>query len=574
MSWINLGWILLVIASIGWSIGNLLIIGLSPVIAKLNRVEARIHLWILAGLPWAVPLFGISTLFLVAFAKSRDWIHHHCDEHVAHLLAVIGLIFAGRGFLPEFNEGSLTVSAVTLPGTALDTSDDIGRRVENILLEQPEVVATARRTGRAELDPHAQQVFASEIEVTLDMTRNVNGERSKVELLAELRSNFASIPGTNVVIGQPISHRIDHMLSGTRANIAIKLFGADLAELRELGEEIETLVSGIRGAVDVAMEQQSEIPIVQVKFNRLALANYGLSMFEAAEILETAFTGKTVGRIAEGQANFDLIVKLPESAKASVESLKKTLITLPSGAIVPVIALADVEKRRGPNTISREDVQRKLVVMANVAERDLVSVVADIRDGIAKDIKLPPGYHVEYGGQFENAQSAGLRLLMLGIVVIVGIFFLLVTAFNSVHDAGLIMLNLPLAIIGGIVGVWLMGGTLTIAAVIGFITLFGIATRNGVILVDHIRQLVQEGKALRDAIELGAEERLIPILMTALATALALIPLALAAGEPGSEIQAPMAVVILWGLFTSTVLNMLVVPAVYYRFNPISKNSV
>ncbi|WP_028886220.1 efflux RND transporter permease subunit [Teredinibacter turnerae] len=488
----------------------------------------------------------------------------------ALIMAGVGFLFAGRGFLPEFNEGSLTVSAVTLPGTALETSDEIGRRVEKILLEQPEVVATARRTGRAELDPHAQQVFASEIEVTLDMipdiTRNESGERSKAELLAELRRNFSSIPGTNVVIGQPISHRIDHMLSGTRANIAIKLFGDDLAELRKIGKQIETLVAEIPGAVDVAMEQQSEIPLVQVKFNRAALANYGLSMLEAAEILETAFTGTTVGRITEGQANFDLVVKLPETAKASTETLKQTLITLPSGAIAPISALAEVQKRRGPNTITREDVQRKLVIMANVSERDLVSVVDDIRDAINQSIQLPSGYYVEYGGQFESAQSAGTRLLMLGILVVVGIFFLLVTAFNSARDAGLIMLNLPLAVIGGIIGVWLMGGTLTIAAVIGFITLFGIATRNGVILIDHIRQLIEEGKSVREAIEQGSEERLVPILMTALATALALIPLALAAGEPGSEIQAPMAVVILWGLFTSTVLNMLVVPAVYYRF--------
>jgi CzcA family heavy metal efflux pump len=480
----------------------------------------------------------------------------------ALLVALAGLAFAGRGFLPEFNEGSLTVSAVTLPGTALETSDDIGRRVEQILLAQPEVVATARRTGRAELDPHAQQVFASEIEVTLEI-----GERSKAELLAALRSDFATITGTNVVIGQPISHRIDHMLSGTRANIAIKIFGDDLVELRKLGKQVETLVAEIPGAVDVAMEQQSEIPFVQVKFDRPALANYGLSVVEAAELLETAFTGRAVGHIAEGQANFDLVVRLPEAAKQSVETLKETLVTLPGGAVVPIEALADVQKRRGANTITREDVQRKLVVMANVSERDLVSVVEDIRAAVAQSIELPTGYFIEYGGQFESAQSAGSRLLMLGVLVILGIFFLLVTAFNSVRDASLIMLNLPLAVIGGIAGVWAMGGTLTIAAVIGFITLFGIATRNGVILIDHIRQLSNEGLALRQAIITGAEERLIPILMTALATALALIPLALAAGEPGSEIQAPMAVVILWGLFSSTVLNMLVVPAVYLKFS-------
>ncbi|MDX1693809.1 MAG: efflux RND transporter permease subunit [Ketobacteraceae bacterium] len=510
-----------------------------------------------------------SRLITVLKRGYRPWLqaalNHSRSVMVLSLLgfavAIAGLLLAGRGFLPEFNEGSLTVGAVTLPGTALETSDEIGRRVEEILLEQPEVVATARRTGRAELDPHAQQVFASEIEVTLEM-----GERSKADLLAALRERFATIPGTNVVVGQPISHRIDHMLSGTRANIAIKLFGEDLHELRKLGQQIESLVQGVPGAVDVAMEQQSEIPFVQVRFDRAALANYGLKMVEAAEILETAFTGTVVGRITEGQASVDLVVRLPESAKANMGSLKQTLITLPNGHIVPIEAIARVEKRRGPNTISREDVQRKLVVMANVSERDLVSVVDDIRSVISANVQLPPGYYIEYGGQFESAQSAGSRLLILGALVIMGIFFLLVTAFNSARDAGLIMLNLPLAVIGGIAGVWLIGGTLTIAAVIGFITLFGIATRNGVILVDHIRHLVAEGYELREAIEKGAEERLVPILMTALATALALIPLALAAGEPGSEIQAPMAVVILGGLLSSTLLNMLVVPAVYFRF--------
>lgn len=478
------------------------------------------------------------------------------------VLALIALGFTGRGFLPEFNEGSLTLSVVTLPGTALETSDEIGARVEHILLEQPEVVATARRTGRAELDPHAQQVFASEIDVTLDM-----GERSKEAMLAALRQRFASIPGTNVIIGQPISHRIDHMLSGTRANIAIKIFGEDLFELRRLGKEVESLVSEVPGAVDVAMEQQSEIPFVSVKFDRPALANYGLSMVQAAELLETAFTGTVVSQIMEGQSTFDLVVRLPEQAKSSVETLKQTLVTLPSGAVTSLSALATIEKRRGPNTISREDVQRKLVVMANVADRALVSVVEDIQAVVRENVTLPAGYHIEYGGQFESAQSAGTRLLLLGAAVIVGIFFLLVTAFGSVRDASLIMLNLPLAVIGGIAGVWLTGGILTIAAVIGFITLFGIATRNGIILIDHIQRLIRdEGMAARAAIVRGAEERLIPILMTALGTALALVPLALAAGEPGSEIQAPMAVVILWGLFTSTALNMVVVPAMYLRF--------
>lgn len=475
------------------------------------------------------------------------------------LAALVALALAGRGFLPEFNEGSLTLSVVTLPGTALETSDQIGREVEAMLLAQPEVVATARRTGRAELDPHAQQVFASEIDVTLVMQ-----ERTKGELLADLRQTFARLPGTNVIIGQPISHRIDHMLSGTRANIAIKIFGEDLAELRRLGGQVESLVATIPGAVDVAMEEQSEIPFISVSFDRPALANYGLTMAEAAESLETAFTGTTVGRIVEGQASVDLVVRLPESAGDNIDTLRQTLLTLPSGALVPFSALADIRYNRGPNNIGRENVQRKLVVMANVAERDLISVVSDIRAAIDTAITLPTGYHIEYGGQFESAEAANTRLLLLGAAVVLGIFFLLMTAFNSARDAGLVMLNLPLALIGGVVGVWLSGGIVTIAAIIGFITLFGIATRNGVILIDHIGRLMrEEGLAIDAAIRRGAEERLIPILMTALATALALVPLVLAGGESGSEIQSPMAVVILWGLISSTALNMLVVPVIY-----------
>lgn len=476
--------------------------------------------------------------------------------------ALVGLLLAGRGFLPEFNEGSLTLSVVTLPGTSLETSDDIGKRVERILLEQPEVTATARRTGRAELDPHAQQVFASEIDVSLEMQ-----DRDKSALLAALRSRFAAIPGTNVIIGQPISHRIDHMLSGTRANIAIKIFGEDLFELRRLGQEIETLATDIPGAVDVAMEQQSEIPFIAVRFDRPALANYGMTMVDAAEALETAFTGTEVGRILEGQASFDLVVRFPESARRDIQTLKETMLTAPSGAHVPFDAIADIRRERGPNTISRENVQRKLVVMANVAERDLISVVEDIRSAIDATVDLPTGYHIEYGGQFESAEAAGTRLLLLGALVIVGIFLLLVAAFGSSRDATLVMLNLPLALIGGVAGVWLTDGIITIAAVIGFITLFGIATRNGVILIDHIGRLHRDGGLeLDEAIRRGAEERLVPILMTALATAFALIPLALASGEPGSEIQAPMAVVILCGLITSTALNMIVVPLMYRRF--------
>ena len=524
-----------------------------------------------------------------AIAESHDtrfiaWLKGHYRDWLAWVMArptlVLGgalllllvslgsLLFAGRAFLPAFNEGSLTVSAVTLPGTALETSDEIGSKVERILLSQPEVVATARRTGRAELDPHAQQVFASEIEASLSM-----GERSKAELLDALRHEFSAMAGVNIVIGQPISHRIDHMLSGTRANIAIKIFGEDLYELRRLGQQVESLVKAVPGAVDVAMDQQSEIPFVTVRFDRDALATYGVTAQQAAHLLEGAFSGLTVGRVRDGQASFDVVVRYPDSARGNVEALRQTLVTLPSGALVPFEALAQVEQRRAANTISREDVQRKLVVMANVGERDLVSVVNDIRASLDANLTLPTGYHITYGGQFESARAANLRLMWLGTVVIVGIFLLLMTAFGSSRDASLVMINLPLALIGGVVGVWVTGGIISIAVVIGFITLFGIATRNGVILIDHISRLVSErGMALEAAIYRGAEERLVPILMTALATALALVPLALAAGEPGSEIQSPMAVVILLGLVSSTALNMLVVPVAYQRFGALRAN--
>lgn len=477
--------------------------------------------------------------------------------------AIVALGFAGRAFLPDFNEGSLTISAVTLPGTALEESDRMARRVEQILMAQPEVTATARRTGRAELDPHDQGVNASEIDVSLVMKK-----RGKEELLAALRKEFATLPGMNVVIGQPISHRIDHMLSGTRANIAIKIFGPDLYELRRLGEQIKLVAEQVPGAVDVSVEAQIDIPFVNIQFRRDALAGAGLSVRAVAEAIETAFSGQVVSRVLEGQNSFDLAVRYDPAVKGSMEAINATLITTASGARLPLSALADIRKDRGPNMIGRENVQRKIVVMANVAGRDLSGVVGDIRQRVVAGIALPPGYHVEYGGQFESAEQASQTLLLLGSGVLVGIFLLLFMAFRSTRDALLVMLNLPLAMIGGVLGVYVSGGILSVAAIIGFITLFGIATRNGVMMIAHIRHLIDTGvvpDALA-AVTRGAEERLVPILMTALAAGLALVPLALSAGKPGSEIQAPMAVVILFGLLTSTALNMFVVPALYLRF--------
>jgi CzcA family heavy metal efflux pump len=500
----------------------------------------------------------------------RRWLPVTLIAGVGFVVAVVYLLSAGRSFLPDFNEGSLTIGAVTLPGTALAESDGLGRMVEEILLNQPEVVATARRTGRAEQDPHAQDVHSSEIEVRLRM-----GERDKEDLLAALREDLAAVPGTNIVIGQPISHRIDHMLSGTRANIAIKIFGPDLYELRRIAARIETLAKTIPGAVDVAAEQQADIPFLTVELKRAALARHGLSVRDLGEAIETAFLGLEVSRVLEGETTFDLVVRYDPDSTADLDAIRSTLITTATGARLPLHALADIRKDRGPNTIGRENVQRKIVVMANVASRDLQGVVDDIRRAIAKEVQLPSGYHIALGGQFESAEQASRTLLILGIAVTIGIFLLLFVAFHSARDALLVMLNLPLALIGGVMGVVASGGVLSVASIIGFITLFGIATRNGVMLIAHIHQLVDHEGVTDplEAVKRAATERLVPILMTALATGLALIPLALAVGQPGSEIQAPMAMVILYGLLTSTALNMIVVPALYLRFGQIDSSA-
>ncbi|WP_291984589.1 efflux RND transporter permease subunit [Candidatus Accumulibacter sp. ACC007] len=484
----------------------------------------------------------------------------------ALLISLVALSFAGRAFLPDFNEGTLTISTATLPGTALEESDRLGQMVEQILLSHPEVVATARRTGRAEGDPHAMDVSASEMEVTLKM-----GERRKEDFLAALRADLSTVPGTQIVVGQPISHRIDHMLSGSRSNIAVKIFGPDLGELRRLTAAIKAVVQNVDGAVDVTDEQQNDIPFLTIRFKRDALARHGLSVRQLAETVETAFSGMAVSRVQQGQATFDLTLRFDPASKANLDAVRATLITTANGAQLPLSALTDIRNDRAPYYITRENVQRKMVVMANVAGRDLASVVDDIRRQVGSEVKLPADYHVEYGGQFESAEEAARVLLFLGMAVTIGIFLLLFVAFKTVRDALLVMLNLPLAIIGGVIGVFVSGGVLSVASIIGFITLFGIATRNGVMMIAHIHHLVEHEGVLdaAEAVKRGAEERLVPILMTALATGLALVPLALAAGQPGSEIQSPMAVVILFGLASSTLLNMIIVPALYLRFGAI-----
>jgi len=483
---------------------------------------------------------------------------------VALLAGALAFVpFLGRTFLPEFNEGALTVSAVTLPGTSLAESDRLGRRVEEILLGFPEVVSTARRTGRAELDEHAQDVNAAEIDVRLR-----SGERSKEVFLAELRQQLTAVPGVVCTIGGPIAHRIDHMLSGTRASIAIKVFGDDLTQLRASATAIEQAMKTVEGVVDLSLEQQTDIPQLTVKFDREAIARYGLRAGTLAETLETAYAGTKVTQVLENQRTYDVVVRYRDDTRADLDAIKNTVVDTPSGAKIPLRMLASIRDDVGPNTISRENVQRKIVVSANTSGRDLGSVIGDIRKVVDRDVKLPPGYYVVYGGQFESERAASRTIGFLGVFVIAGIFVLLYLSFRSSRNALLIMVNLPLALIGGVVSVYFGGGgVLSIASLIGFITLFGIATRNGIMMISHYEYLrAHEGASLEEAVVRGSMERLSPVLMTALCAGLALIPLVLAGNEPGNELQAPMGVVILGGLLSATALNMIVVPALYAQF--------
>ncbi len=477
------------------------------------------------------------------------------------VLAGIGIALAGRAFLPEFNEGSLTVNVTTLPGTSLADSDRAASEVEAALLSQPEVRTTARRTGRAPGDPHAQEVFASEIEASL----NDDG-RDRDELLAALRDAVGTVPGVQAIFGQPIGHRVDHILSGARANIAIKVFAPDTDTLQRVSTQVETAVAAIPGTVDVQRDTQSLVPYLRVRLRRGDLASYGLAVEDVTGAIEAAIAGAEVGQLIERPVITDVVVRYDPVQYADAGQLDTMLIAAPGGQLIPLSAIADVVRDTGPNAITRESVERMQLVMANVSGRDLGAVVTDI-DAALEDIALPPGAHIELAGQFESAASAGRTLLALGLVVLLGMFLLLQQAFRSGRDALLVMINLPLALVGGLVGLGLTGGVLSVATIVGFITLFGIATRNGVMMVTHIKHLqaVEGITDLAEAVRRGSEERLIPILMTAISAGLALLPLAIALGEPGSEIQAPMAIVILCGLTSSTVLNMLVLPALYLK---------
>ena len=499
------------------------------------------------------------------YARAVPWTLDHrktvfAGAGVLLVLAGLSLPRMGRAFLPEFNEGALVISAVTLPGTSLQASDQLGTALERQLTRVPEVVSSARRTGRAERDEHVQGVESAEIDVKLR-----ESDRSRDAVLEDIRSRLSLLPGVNVTIGQPISHRIDHMLSGTRASIAIKIFGEDLQQLRGIGTQIQRAVQGVEGLVDLSVEQQTDIPTVRVNFDRTALGRYGLQAGVAAEALETALVGREVGRILDGQIAVPLVIRYPHADKPDLEAIRDTPLRTSSGGRVPVSAVADVREDRSPNFISRENVQRKITVTANVAGRDLGSVVDDVQAAVSSGVTLPTGYRVEYSGQFESSEHAASLLLWLSIAVILAMFFILAAAFRSGSLAGLIMVNLPLALIGGIAGVFASGGVLSVASIIGLIALLGIAARNGIMLVSHIEYLRREEGVsdLRRAVVQGSVDRVVPILMTALCTGLALVPVALGAGEPGSEIQAPMASVIIFGLVSSTALNMLVVPAAY-----------
>ena len=508
----------------------------------------------------------VSRTLKVWYKQALEWALRHKKMVIGTsaallIFTIIIMTGLGRSFLPPFNEGSLTINISTMPGVSLEESDNMGRMAEEILLDIPEIQTVARKTGRAELDEHALGVNVSEMEAPFELDK-----RSRDEFLADVRQRLGELKGGNIEIGQPISHRIDAMLSGTKANIAIKLFGNDLNKLYNIGGQIKEAIQGIDGIADLTLEQQIERPQLQIKPKRDMLAKYGIPLPEFSEFINVALSGKVVSQVYEGGKVFDLTVKVHDDAKANMEQIGNLMIDA-NGQKVPLHYVAEILPLVGPNTISRENVQRKIVVSANVAGRDLNGVVKDIQKTVGEQITLPEGYHVEYGGQFESEQAASRTLFLTSVISILLIFLLLFNEFHSMPLSGIIMLNLPLAIIGGVLSIWFTSGIISIPAIIGFISLFGIATRNGILLVSHYNHLRSEGMSLHDSVIHGSLDRLNPILMTALTSALALIPLAVGGDLPGNEIQSPMAQVILGGLLSSTLLNGFVVPIMYLLLN-------
>lgn len=491
-----------------------------------------------------------------------EWVISHKKTTLGAVLALfavaLGIFFSlGSSFLPAFNEGSFTINVSTLPGVSLEESDNVGRRAEELLLTVPEIKTVARKTGRAELDEHALGVNVSEIEAPFEL-----GKRSKKEVVAEVRAKLNTLPGVNVEIGQPISHRIDAMLSGTRANIAIKLFGTDLDKMFLLGNQIKSEIEGIPGIADLNVEQQIERPQLQIVPNREMMAKYGITPSEFNDMVEVYLAGKVVSQVYEGNKVFDLTLKAADDSRNSIEEIRNISVDAVGGKI-PFGQIAQIRSAAGPNTINRENVARKIVISANVSDGDLQGAVTRIQKAIKDNVELPEGYHVEYGGQFESAQSASRTLLFTSLMAIIVIFLLLYGQFKDVRQASAVLLNLPLALIGGVFAIFFADKIISIPAIIGFISLFGIATRNGMLLIDRYNELRSEGLSLHDAVIKGSLDRLNPILMTALTSALALVPLALGGELPGNEIQSPMAKVLLGGLLTSTMLNGFIIPVVY-----------
>jgi len=503
--------------------------------------------------------------------KLREWYASSLKKSFSHIrpifigvgvlfLVALGVFFTlGRGFLPSFNEGSLTINVSTLPGISLEESDRVGREAEQIILSMPEISTVARKTGRAELDEHSLGVNVSEIEAPYKLDHG----RDRKELLADLRHKLSHLPGANIEIGQPISHRIDAMLSGTEAQIAIKLFGDDLTQLYALGNKIKAAAQEVDGVVDVNIEQQVQRPQLDIRPKRGMLAYYGITMGEFAEFVNVALGGEKVSQVYENGIPYDLTLRMDASSRSSIEDISNLAIDTNKGK-VPLSEVAEIISATGPNTINRENVSRRIVISANVADRDLRSVVNDIQDEVSEHVQLPEGYYINYGGQFENEAKASRTLALVSMLALVIIFLLLYAQFHDTTQSAIILLNMPLAIIGGIFLLRITSGELNIPAIIGFISLLGITTRNGMLLMSRYDQLRSEGEGLMERIMHGSADRLNPILMTALSSALALIPLAVNGDKPGNEIQSPLAIVILGGLLTSTVLNVFIVPLTYY----------